>query len=55
MTIGVIPERLHEIQLLLQTWLCKETASLEEIQSLLGKLNFYSSVCKTWQIFFQDK
>ena len=43
MTMGVTPGRLHEIQLLLQTLLGKETASLKEIQSLLGKLNFITA------------
>ena len=43
MTMEVTPERLHEIQLLLQTWLGKETALLKEIQSLLGKLIFIAA------------
>ena len=51
MTMEVTPERLHEIKLLLQTWLDKETASLKEIQSLLGKLNFVAACVKPGRIF----
>ena len=51
MTMEVTPERLHEIKLLLQTWLDKETSSLKEIQSLLGKLNFIAACVKPGRIF----
>ena len=43
MTIEVTHERLIEIVLLLKTWLDKSTATLTEIQSLLGKLNFIAA------------
>ena len=51
LTMEVTPERLYEIQHLLQTWLDKETASLREIQSLLGKLNFVASCLRPGRIF----
>lgn len=51
MTVEVTPERLIEIKLLLLTWLNKETASLKEIQSLLGKLNFVASCVRPGRIF----
>ena len=51
LTMEVTPERLYEIQHLLQTWLDKETASLREIQSLLGKLNFVASCVRPGKIF----
>ena len=40
MTIEVTPEILNKIRKLLRDWLNKETASIREIQSLLGKLDF---------------
>ena len=43
MTIEVTPGRLNEISSLLNTWLNKDTVSLKEIQSLLGKLNFIAA------------
>ena len=51
MTIEVTPERLKEINLLLKTWLEKHTASLKEIQSLLGKLNFIAACVRPGRIF----
>ena len=51
MTIEVTPERLNEINFLLYTWLNKETASLKEIQSLLGKLNFVAACVRPGRIF----
>ena len=51
MTIEVTPERLIEIQLLLQNWLGKNTASLKEIQSILGKLNFIAACVRPGRIF----
>lgn len=51
MTMEVTPERLRKIQLLLQTWLGKKAASLTEIQSLLGQLNFIAASVKPCRIF----
>ena len=51
MTIEVTPERLNEIICLLRSWLDKTTASLREIQSLLGKLNFIAACVRPGRIF----
>ena len=45
MTIEVTIERLNEIRLLLRGWLNKETASIMEIQPLLGKIEFHCFFC----------
>ena len=46
MTMQITEERLQEIRELLQNWLGKNHATLKELQSLLGKLNFATStVC----------
>ena len=44
MTMQISPERLQEIKNILVTWLDKDYATLKEIQSLLGKLNFAASM-----------
>ena len=51
MTIEVTPERLNEIRILLRDWLNKETASIREIQSFLGKLNFIAACVRPGRIF----
>ena len=51
MTIEVTQERLNEMRLLLQTWLCKSTASLKEIQSISGKLNFIAACVRPGRVF----
>ena len=51
MTLEVTPERLVEIKSLLTVWLNKETASIKEIQSLLGKLNFIAACVRPGRIF----
>ena len=51
MTLEITPERLEEIKLLILMWLKKETASLKEIQSLLGKLNFIAACVRPGRIF----
>ena len=51
MTISVTPERLKEICNLLSIWLQKDTASLREIQSLLGKLDFIAACVRPGRIF----
>lgn len=51
MTIEITPERLLELHDLLKTWLEKENATLKEIQSLLGKLNFVAACVRPGRIF----
>ena len=51
MMLRITPERLQEIKNLLKEWFEKETASLKEIQSLLGKLNFAASTIRAGRIF----
>lgn len=51
MTIEVTPERLDEIRNLIEQWLVKQYATVKEIQSLLGKLNFVASCVKPSRIF----
>ena len=51
MTIEITPERLQEIITILATWLDKSSASLKDIQSLLGKLNFVAACVRPGRIF----
>ena len=51
MTIEITAERLKEIISLLTSWLNKEKASLKEIQSLLGKLNFIAACVRPGRVF----
>ena len=51
MTIEVTPERMTEIRILLRDWLNKEDASIKEVQSLLGKLNFIAACVRPGRIF----
>ena len=51
MTIEVTSDRLKEIRALIQFWLDKKFASLKQIQSLLGKLNFVAACVKPSRIF----
>lgn len=51
MTLEVTPERLKELKLLVEHWLCKSSASLKEIQSLLGKLHFVAACVRPSRIF----
>ena len=51
MTIEITPGRLQEIMSLLSVWLDKSEASLKEIQSLLGKLNFVAPCVRPGRIF----
>lgn len=51
MTMEITPERLEEIRKLTQSWLEKDSASLKQIQSLLGKLNFVAACVKPSRIF----
>ena len=51
MTIEITSERLKEIISLLTSWLIKDKASLKEIQSLLGKLNFIAACVRPGRVF----
>ena len=51
MTIEITPTRLQEIINILASWLNKDMASLKEIQSLLGKLNFVAACVRPGRIF----
>ena len=51
MTMEITPERLKELISLLKIWLSKEKATLKQIQSLLGKLNFVSACVRPGRIF----
>ena len=49
--LKITPERLAEIQMVVTEWLLKEEATLKELQSLLGKLNFVAHCVKPARIF----
>ena len=51
MTLKVTPDRLVEILTLVQEWLVKDQATLKQLQSLLGKLNFVAHCVKPARIF----
>ena len=51
MTLQITEDRMIEIKELLNEWIHKKTASLKELQSLLGKLNFASSTVRAGRIF----
>ena len=51
MTIEVTPERSVEIKQLVQMWLGKTSATLKQIQSLLGKSNFIAACVRPSRIF----
>ena len=43
LTLSVTPERVQELLDLLQLWLQKQSTTLKELQSLVGKLSFVAS------------
>ena len=51
MTMQITEERLSEIKNILEVWIDKEVATLKEIQSLLGKLNFAASTVRAGRVF----
>ena len=51
LTLSVTEERVSEILLLVQDWLLKKSASLKDVQSLLGKLHFISACVRPGRIF----
>ena len=55
MSLEVTLEKLKEISDLIQFWLKKSSATLKEIQSLLGKLHFFSQpVLNQAEYLFQE-
>ena len=51
LTLEITPERLQEILSLVDSWQSKRSASLKDLQSLLGKLNFISQCVRPGRIF----
>ena len=51
LTLTVTPERLMEIKILVNEWLKFEKATLKQLQSLIGKLNFVAHCVKPARIF----
>ena len=51
MTLRITPDRLAEIKQILDHWSSKKTTNLQELQSLLGKLNFAASTIRSGRIF----
>ena len=51
LTLSITDERLNEIRSLLSQWLQKREATLRELQSLIGKLNFVAHCVKPARIF----
>ena len=51
MTVEVTPERMIEIKELVTSWLVREEASLKELQSVIGKLNFVAACVRQGRIF----
>ena len=51
MTMEVTPDRLSEINALTITWLSKVSATVKEVQSIIGKLNFVAKCVKPARIF----
>lgn len=51
MTLFITPDRVQELLLLLRSWEQKQTATLREVQSLLGKLNFVTNCVHSSQIY----
>ena len=51
MTMSITKERVKEMQELISQWLMKKSATLNEIQKLLGKLNFICNTVRAGRIF----
>lgn len=51
MTMAVTQERLHELELLLQQWSHKLSATKRELQSLIGKLSFVTKCVRQSRLF----
>ena len=51
MTLTITPDRLEELRQLLKEWSQKRSATLRELQSLLGTLNFAASTVRAGRVF----
>ena len=51
MTMEVTPDRLVEISKLTRSWLDREYATVKDVQSIIGKLNFVAKCVKPARIF----
>ena len=51
MTLSITPERMDELKKLLKVWLGKKSATLRELQQLLGKLNFVCNTVRAGRVF----
>ena len=51
MSLQITEDRLVEIKGILNSWTHKKSATLRELQSLLGKLNFASSTVRSGRVF----
>ena len=52
MRIEITPHRMAEIRDELNAWMGKSTASLRQLQSLVGKLNFCATTVRAGRLFF---
>ena len=50
--LTLTPERLCEIKAETASWLTKETTSLKDIQSLIGKLSFAATTVRSGRLFY---
>ena len=50
-TLSITKERLLEIRKLVRSWLQKDEATLREVQSLVGKLNFVCYTIRSGRVF----
>lgn len=51
MTLFITPDRVEELLSILQQWQNKDHATLREVQSLLGKLNFVTNCVRSSRIY----
>lgn len=52
MTIEITEDMSNELKFLLRSWMGREKASLKDIQSILGKLNFVAACVRPGRILF---
>ena len=50
-TLSITQDRLKEIAQLVEQWLVKNNATLHEVQSLVGKLNFVCATVQSGRVF----
>ena len=51
MTMSITPDRLTEVKGLLRKWIAMQSITKNEIQQILGKLNFISSTVRAGRVF----